>query len=71
MNLDQPFPNTIWNHKKTGRQYIVLSVATHTETGEKFVIYTREAVWARPLEMFMDGRFEEVDPRFKCNHCHD
>ena len=35
--------------------YIVLDVATHTESGEKLVIYKSlkdENVWARPLSMW-------------------
>ena len=38
-----------------GGMYRVLSTATHTETGEKLVIYQDEKsgkVWARPYEMF-------------------
>ena len=38
-----------------GGMYRVLANATHTETGEKLVIYPDEKsgkVWARPYEMF-------------------
>lgn len=38
-----------------GGMYRVLANATHTETGEKLVIYQDETsgkVWARPYEMF-------------------
>ena len=37
-----------------GTVYTILSLATHTETGERLVIYRDEAgvTWARPLDMF-------------------
>ena len=38
-----------------GGMYRVLANATHTETGDKLVIYRDETsgkVWARPYEMF-------------------
>lgn len=55
-----------------GKTYWLETVAQHTETGEKFAIYTDTEgnTWARPLEMFhevieVDGkkvmRFERVD----------
>jgi hypothetical protein len=51
----------IWKHRK-GTHYRVLHIGTHTEIGEELVIYTAVGgsgkVWVRPLEMFMDGRFE-------------
>lgn len=59
----------LYRHFK-GEYYTVLDVATHTETGEKLVIYRKtygevgkQTVWARPADMFT----EEVDgvPRFK------
>lgn len=49
-------------HKKTGRLYQRLFEARHTETGESLTVYVGthgEVVWARPEEMFFDGRFEE------------
>ena len=44
----------IYQHYK-GNKYIVLNVATHTESGEKLVIYKSlkdENIWARPLSMW-------------------
>ena len=39
-----------------GSCYIVIQIATHTETGERMVIYQdtkdKKKVWARPYEMF-------------------
>lgn len=52
-----------YQHFKGG-VYRVMSVATHSETGEHYVIYTSEKsgeLWIRPLSMFtelvsVDGR---------------
>lgn len=39
-----------------GNLYYVIEIATHTETGEKMVVYRDtnydQKVWVRPLEMF-------------------
>ena len=47
----------IYRHYKN-KEYKVLAVATHTETLEKMVVYQalygEEAVWVRPLAMFME-----------------
>ena len=54
----------IYLHFKGG-EYEVINFATHSETGEKLVIYRNlhntSEVWARPVEMFaekvdVDGR---------------
>ncbi len=59
----------IYRHYKN-KEYKVLALATHTETLEKMVVYQalygEEAVWVRPLAMFME--MVEIDgkkiPRF-------
>jgi hypothetical protein len=40
-----------------GKIYWLNNIATHTETEEKFAIYTDKDgnVWARPLEMFHEN----------------
>ena len=47
----------IYRHYKN-KEYKVLALATHTETLEKMVVYQalygEEAVWVRPLAMFME-----------------
>ena len=50
-------------HKKKQTTYIVLHIGTHTETQEEMVVYESMKdgrIWIRPLEMFADGRFEEI-----------
>lgn len=53
-------PGTAVRHRRGGR-YIVLERARHSETLEPLVVYvSREGpmdVWARPAELFEDGRF--------------
>lgn len=62
----EPKPFTVYAHYKGGR-YIVVNVATHTETGEKLVCYmslTEEHEWwVRPLSMWNEEvAIEDVDP---------
>ncbi|WP_251358123.1 DUF1653 domain-containing protein [Kangiella sp. TOML190] len=64
----------VYQHFK-GQRYQVLDVATHSETGEQYVVYKALygdfGTWIRPLEMFtetikIDGtrinRFEFLSP---------
>lgn len=59
----------IYRHYK-GELYEVLEVATHSETGEKLVVYRalygNYGVWVRPLEMFAEKveKDETLVPRF-------
>lgn len=49
--------STAYRHFKGG-EYFVLDFATHTETGEKYVVYAEIGLesfgrtWVRPYEMF-------------------
>lgn len=58
--MRNPKPNQIYRHFK-GNLYKIITIATHTETGEKMIVY--QALYGefqdfvRPLDMFL----EEVD----------
>ncbi|MGL6161426.1 DUF1653 domain-containing protein [Microbulbifer sp.] len=60
----------IYRHYK-GERYEVMEVATHSETGERLVVYRAlygdYGVWVRPLEMFAENveRDGELVPRFQ------
>ena len=58
-----------YRHFKGG-EYQVQGIATHSETGEKLVVYTplygEGGLWVRPLSMFLETveRDGEAQPRF-------
>ena len=56
MNRQIPKRGEIWRHFKD-REYMIITVAEHTETGEKFVVYKAlydgYKDYIRPLDMFM------------------
>lgn len=66
MNERTVKPFTMWKHFK-GTIALVIIVATHSETGEKLVVYRcidnngktnhKDGIYARPLDMFLS----EVD----------
>lgn len=50
--MEYPLPNQIYKHYKGGT-YQIISLATHTETGEIMVIYKSinfGSVYARPID---------------------
>jgi len=57
---EDPKPQQVYKHFK-GDLYRIITIACHSETGERMVVYTRDDIediaYARPLSMFMS----EVD----------
>ncbi len=55
-----------YRHYK-GKEYVVLGVASHSETLEKFVVYRADygdrGLWVRPLAMFLE--MVEISGEFK------
>ena len=64
-----------YRHYK-GKEYTVIGVARHSETGEELVVYRKEyddhGLWVRPLAMFMEtvevngqavSRFQYLGPQ--------
>lgn len=53
--LQEPSPGRYRHYK--GRDYEVLGTATHSETGERLVVYRacygEHGLWVRPLTMFI------------------
>ncbi|MBN8431075.1 DUF1653 domain-containing protein [Microbulbifer salipaludis] len=66
----QSLPKGIYRHYKNGKQYHLMEIATHSETGEQLAIYRALyddfGVWARPLAMFAEHveRDGATVPRF-------
>lgn len=63
-----PCPGEVWHHFK-GQNYRVLCIATHTETGEYYVVYEalygNYGFYARPLYMFLSKVDKEKYPDAK------
>lgn len=63
-----PRPYEVYRHFK-GMQYQVLSIATHSETGEQMVVYQQLyapfGVYVRPLVMFMSKVDKEKYPQIQ------
>lgn len=58
-----PLPNQLYKHYKGGT-YQIISMATHTETGEKLVVYKSlnfGSVYVRPYDLFT----ESIDDKTK------
>lgn len=68
-----PKPYEVYRHFK-GDMYVIIDIATHTETGETLVIYGREnKTWARPLTMFLSEvdheKYPDVQQNYRFERC--
>ena len=63
--------NRIYRHFK-GDEYLVVDLATHSETKETYVVYRRlygdGSLWIRPLDMFLSEVGHEKYPNVKQKH---
>jgi hypothetical protein len=59
-------PGQHYRHVKSGKVVMPVGIALEEASGRKVVVYVeasplRDNVWTRPLDQFMDGRFELVE----------
>lgn len=59
-------PGKHYRHVKSGKVVMPVGIALEEETFRKVVVYVEKGpltdnVWTRPLDQFMDGRFELVE----------
>ena len=63
--------NRVYKHFK-GDYYLVVDVATHSETKEKYVVYRRlygdYSLWIRPLDMFLSEVDHKKYPNVEQNY---
>lgn len=68
MNRELPSPGEVWRHFKQN-DYKIISIAEHTETKEKMVVYEalygNYGVYVRPLDMFMSEVDHQKYPQVK------
>lgn len=64
--------NRVYRHFK-GDYYLVVDVATHSETKEKYVVYRRlygdGSLWIRPMSMFLSevnhNKYPDVEQKYR------
>ena len=59
-------PGQHYRHVKSGKVVMPVGIALEEASGRKVVVYVeasplKDNVWTRPLDQFMDGRFELVE----------
>lgn len=59
-------PGQHYRHVKSGKVVMPVGIALEEASGRKVVVYVEKGklndiVWTRPLDQFMDGRFELVE----------
>jgi hypothetical protein len=66
MKIEELQPGQHYRHVKSGKVVMPVGIALEEVSGRKVVVYVEKGklndiVWTRPLDQFMDGRFELVE----------
>lgn len=61
--LDPVLRGTLWRHRKTQGTYRILGKCRIEATGAEAFLYQGHdgTIWARPMDEFLDGRFEQLE----------